>query len=139
MPRILAVRQMRIASEVDVVHVRRAVRDVARDRGFDPFATAAITTAASELGRNAWVHAAGGDVVIQELVQGQRAGLRLCFDDQGPGIPDLQQAISGMRRSVRSLGLGLAGSQRLVDEFEIRSAPGVGTTVTVVKWVRWSQ
>jgi serine/threonine-protein kinase RsbT len=135
--RIVSTRSMPIACEDDVVLVRRAARELAHARGFDPFATAAITTAASELARNAWTHARGGTAVIEEIRDGERAGVRMCFEDRGPGIADLDRALAGGNSTVRSLGLGLAGSRRLVDDFDIQTKVGAGTTVTVIKWARF--
>lgn len=137
MPRILSTKKLKIDCEDDVVLVRRAARELAHARGFDPFATAAITTAASELARNVWTHAHGGTAVIEELMNGERPGLRMRFEDQGPGIADLPRALAGGNSTARSLGLGLAGSRRLVDEFDIETVVGTGTTVTVVKWARF--
>jgi serine/threonine-protein kinase RsbT len=137
MLRVLSARAMKIGSEDDVVLVRRAARELAHARGFDPFATAAITTAASELARNVWTHARGGSASIEEVIEGERRGVRLCFTDQGPGIADLERALAGGNSTARSLGLGLAGSRRLVDKFEIETKVGAGTTVTVVKWARF--
>jgi len=128
---------MKIGGEDDVVLVRRMVREVAQARGFDPFATAAVTTAASELARNVWVHARGGSAVIEELADGNRMGLRLRFEDQGPGIANLDRARAGGNSTVHSLGLGLAGSRRLVESFDIQTKVGGGTTVTVTKWARF--
>jgi len=137
MPRIVSTRTMKIVCEDDVVLVRRAARDLAHARGFDAFATAAITTAASELARNCWTHAGGGLALIEEVMEGERAGLRMRFEDHGPGIADLDRALAGGNSTVRSLGLGLAGSRRLVDDFDIKTTVGSGTTVTVVKWARF--
>ncbi len=137
MPRVLSSKRMKIDCEDDVVLVRRAARDLAHARGFDPFATAATTTAASELARNVWTHARGGTATIDELMDGERPGVRMCFEDKGPGIADLQRALAGGHSTARSLGLGLAGSRRLVDEFDIKTTVGTGTTVTVVKWARF--
>jgi serine/threonine-protein kinase RsbT len=137
MLRVLSTRTMKITCEDDVVLVRRAARDLAHGRGFDAFATAAITTAASELARNAWIHARGGSAVLEEVMDGERAGLRLRFEDKGPGIADLERALAGGNSTVRSLGLGLAGSRRLVDQFEIQTTLGSGTVVTVIKWARF--
>jgi serine/threonine-protein kinase RsbT len=137
MLRILSTRRLKIDCEDDVVIVRRAARELAHARGFDPFATAAVTTAASELARNVWTHAHGGSAVIEEVMDGERPGVRMCFEDQGPGIADLQRALAGGNSTARSLGLGLAGSRRLVDQFDIKTAVKVGTTVTVVKWARF--
>jgi serine/threonine-protein kinase RsbT len=137
MPRLVSTRTMKIACEDDVVLVRRAARDLAHARGFDAFATAAVTTAASELARNCWTHAGGGTALIEEVAEGERRGVRMRFEDQGPGIADLDRALAGGNSTVRSLGLGLAGSRRLVDDFDIKTTVGAGTTVTVVKWARF--
>lgn len=120
-----------------MVLVRRAARDLAHARGFDAFATAAITTAASELARNVWTHARGGQALIEEVREGEKVGVRMRFEDQGPGIADVQRALAGGNSTVKSLGLGLAGSRRLVDDFDIQTKVGVGTVVTVVKWARF--
>lgn len=129
--------ELPIRCEDDVVVVRRRVRDLSHRRGLDSFATAAITTAASELARNVLTHALRGLAVIEEVELGERRGLRLEFRDEGPGIPDLDRALSGGHSTARSLGLGLSGSRRLVDEFAIDTAPGRGTVVRVVKWARF--
>lgn len=126
-----------ITREDDVVLVRRRVRELAQQRGLDSFATAAITTAASELARNVLTHAHQGHAVIEEVENGTRRGIRLVFTDEGPGIRDLERALAGGFSTARSLGLGLSGSRRLVDEFHIDSVVGQGTTVTVVKWARF--
>lgn len=126
-----------ITREDDVVIVRRRVRELAHQRGLDSFATAAITTAASELARNVLTHARQGHAVIEEVENGSRHGIRLVFCDEGPGIRDLDRALAGGFSTARSLGLGLSGSRRLVDDFHIDSVVGQGTTVTVVKWARY--
>jgi len=132
-----AVERFRIESESDIALVRRRVREVAQALGFDAFATAAITTAASELARNVWTHAHGGDSAITRVVDGRRRGVRLEFRDRGPGIADLPRVLAGGYSTSRSLGLGLSGSKRLVDEFHIESTPGHGTRVEVTKWARY--
>src|SRR5438067_9035554 len=134
---VLSSQRLKIDCEDDVVVVRRMARDLAHARGFDPFATAAVTTAASELARNVWTHARAGSATIDELMDGQRPGLRLRFQDRGPGIANLERALAGGNSTVRSLGLGLAGSRRLVDAFDIDTKVGEGTTVTVIKWARF--
>jgi serine/threonine-protein kinase RsbT len=126
-------REMRIVSEDDVVLVRRAVRDLAQAVGLNAFATAAITTATSELTRNALVHGGGGLAIIEEISDG-RAGLRIEFRDEGPGIADVQAALKGGNSTKNSLGLGLYGSRRLVDSFQLETAVGKGTRVTIIKW-----
>ena len=127
---------MKIDTEDDVVTVRKAVRALAQELGFDAFANAAVTTASSELARNVWVHAGGGTVTLEVLDGGTRVGVRMVFRDEGPGIPDLERALKGGHSTAKSLGLGLSGSRRLVDGFEIVTAAGRGTMITVEKWKR---
>lgn len=134
---ILRRQEMPIAHEDDVVLVRRKVKQIAQQRGFDAFATAGLTTATSEITRNVWVHAGRGTAVIEELYDGARYGLRITFADQGPGIPDLPRVLRGGYSTARSLGLGLSGSRRLVDELTIDTEVGRGTTVRMVKWTRY--
>jgi serine/threonine-protein kinase RsbT len=126
--------ELPIRAEDDIVIVRRKVRDLAQQQGLNVFATAAITTAASELARNVWTHARMGNALIEEISDGRRRGMRLEFRDEGPGIVDLERALAGGFSSARSLGLGLSGSRRLVDDFAIETSPGKGTVVTIVKW-----
>jgi serine/threonine-protein kinase RsbT len=128
--------EIRIDKEADIVAVRQLVRELARENRFDQFAVAALTTAASELSRNVWVHAQKGIARIAVLRAGNRVGLGLEFIDQGPGIADLDRALAGGFSTSRSLGLGLSGTKRLVDEFLIDTEPGRGTTVTIRKWKR---
>jgi serine/threonine-protein kinase RsbT len=135
--RLIARRTLPIGAEEDIVIVRRAVQEVARERGFDAFAIAAITTAASELARNCLVHGGGGEACLEELEQEGRYGIVLHVIDQGPGIANLERALSGGWSTARSLGLGLSGSRRLVDHFEVESAPGAGTRVKITKWARY--
>jgi serine/threonine-protein kinase RsbT len=134
---VLSRHELPIERESDVIEVRRKARALARDRGFDGFASAALTTAASELARNVWVHAGGGSAVVEELGDGQRFAVRLTFRDEGPGIADIDRVLAGGYSTARSLGLGLSGTRRLVDEFELHSTPGEGTTVVITKWTRF--
>lgn len=134
---ILATHDMKLLTEDDVMLVRRRVREIAETRRFDTFAIAAITTATSELARNVIVHGSGGNATIQEVSDGHRAGIRIAFVDQGPGIPDVQRVLQGGYSTARSMGLGLSGSKRLVDEFDLESKVGAGTSVTVTKWKRF--
>jgi serine/threonine-protein kinase RsbT len=131
---VLARHEFAIAAEDDVVVVRRRVKEAAQHRKLDAFATAALTTAASELTRNAWVHAGGGKAVVEELGEGPRFGVRVVFEDSGPGISDLPRALAGGYSTTKTLGLGLSGSKRLVDRFEIDSTVGKGTRVLIEKW-----
>jgi serine/threonine-protein kinase RsbT len=128
--------ELPIEREDDIALVRRRVRTLAEEAGMNAFALAAITTAASELARNVLVHARAGNVVIERIADADRAGVRLEFRDQGPGIEDVDRVLRGGFSTARSLGLGLSGSRRLVDEFLLESAPGQGTLVRVVKWGR---
>ncbi len=96
-----------------------------------------VVTAASELARNALVYGGGGQARIEVVENGRRRrGLRLELRDEGPGIPDVEQALTDGCTTGSGLGLGLSGSRRLVDEFDLDSVPGKGTTVTVTKWAR---
>lgn len=118
----------------DVVRVRHAVRDRASKLGFSLIDQTKLVTAASELGRNTVLHGGGGTVQIEIVRKAARVGLRLCFEDQGPGIPDVELAMRDGYTTKNGLGLGLSGSRRLVNEFEIRSTPGEGTVVCVTRW-----
>lgn len=129
--------EMPIQSEDDVVLVRRRVKQAAQQRGFDAFATAGLTTATSEITRNVWVHARRGVAIIEELTDGMRFGIRLEFRDEGPGIPDVPRVLQGGFSTARSMGLGLSGSRRLVDELTIETELGRGTTVRMEKWTRF--
>lgn len=127
--------EIRIEKEADIIAVRQLVRELTKEFRFDQFATAALTTAASELSRNVWVHAKAGVARIG-VVRGDRIGLELSFVDQGPGIADLQRALAGGYSTANSLGLGLSGTKRLVDEFQIETRSGLGTTIVIRKWKR---
>ena len=132
---VLSREELPIRSEDDIVVVRRRVRAIAGDQKLDSFATAAVTTATSELTRNAWVHGGGGEANIEQ-VRGDdgREGMRVAFRDRGPGIADVERVLRGGYSTARSMGLGLSGSRRLVDEMNIETQVGHGTTVTFIKW-----
>jgi serine/threonine-protein kinase RsbT len=134
---VAATHELCIVTEDDIIIVRRRVRDIAELRKFDSFATAAITTATSELARNVLVHAGRGAASIEEVADGLRFGIRILFADEGPGIEDIPRVLAGGYTTARSMGLGLSGSRRLVDEFALESTVGVGTRVTVTKWKRF--
>jgi serine/threonine-protein kinase RsbT len=121
-------------SENDVVLVRQAVRKWAGELGFSLVDQTKIVTAASELARNTLIHGGGGTVRIEALSEGARKGLRLTFEDRGPGIPDIELAMRDGYTTGAGLGLGLSGSKRLMSDFEIVSRVGEGTRVTVTKW-----
>ena len=118
----------------DVVRLRQAVRERAVAVGFSLVDQTKIVTAASELGRNTVIYGGGGVAIIAEVSRDQRRGLRLEFVDQGPGIPDIQQALQDGFTTGGGLGLGLSGAKRLSDEFNIDSEVGRGTRITIVRW-----
>ena len=125
--------EIRIDKEADIIAIRQLVRELTKLHKFDQFASAAMTTAASELSRNVWVHAESGVARIAVL-RGDRIGLELSLVDHGPGIADLDRALAGGHSTANSLGLGLSGTRRLVDEFQIDTEPGRGTTIVIRKW-----
>ncbi len=135
-PRILSSDKVIVASEDDIVLARRMVRLLAETLGFDQFTIAAITTATSELSRNIWVHAVKGTALVEQIANNARTGIRAEFRDEGPGIADLDRVLAGGYSTAKSLGLGVSGSRRLVDEFRIETTVGHGTVITVVKWKR---
>ena len=126
--------ELPIAESLDIVRVRQAVRARMIDDGFSLVDQTKLVTAASELARNAVDFGGGGVVLIEQLLDGARAGVRLTFTDHGPGIADLELALTDGYTSGHGLGLGLSGSRRLVNEFAIESSPGEGTVVTVARW-----
>jgi serine/threonine-protein kinase RsbT len=127
--------EIRIEKEADIIAVRQLVRELTKQHKFDQFASAALTTAASELSRNVWVHAKSGMARVG-ILRGERIGVELSFVDRGPGIADLPRALVGGYSTANSLGLGLSGTKRLVDEFHIETEPGRGTTIVIRKWKR---
>jgi serine/threonine-protein kinase RsbT len=125
---------MPVRSDEQIVRLRRFVREKAVALGMSLIDQTKFVTAASELARNTLIYGGGGDVHLYQVQRNGRAGLRLEFIDQGPGIADIQKALSDGYTSGNGLGLGLGGAKRLCDEFEIRSAPGEGTHISVTKW-----
>ena len=123
-----------LRTDEHVVAVRRVVREHALALKLSLVEQTKLVTAASELARNTIKYGGGGMVVAQELTDGVRQGLRLVFADDGPGIPDIAQALRDGFTSGGGLGLGLGGAKRLVDEFDIDSRSGEGTAAAVVKW-----
>lgn len=123
-----------IKDSSDVVFVRQRVRVWAIELKLSLVDQTKVVTAASELGRNTLEHGGGGELEIAELVNGVRKGIRLTFSDKGPGIADVKQALTDGFTTKQGMGLGLGGSKRLMNEFEIKTAPGEGTTVTVIRW-----
>lgn len=126
----------RISGDDDVVRVRQLVRAASVATKLSLVDQTKLVTAASELARNTLVHGGGGRAEVQQVTNGRRNGLRITFVDDGPGISDLDRAFADGFSTGGGLGLGLAGSRRLMDEFELVTDVGVGTTVTAVKWER---
>ena len=118
----------------DVVMARQKVRQWAIELRFSLVDQTKLVTAASELARNTLDYGLGGEMTIEVIASGVRSGLRLTFEDRGPGIPDIEQALKDGYTSGSGMGLGLGGSKRLVNEFEIQSEVGKGTRVSVVRW-----
>jgi serine/threonine-protein kinase RsbT len=118
----------------DVVAARQRVRQVAVELRFSLVDQTKLVTAASELARNVLDHGKGGSMTLEVLTQGTRSGIRLVFEDQGPGIPDIEQALKDGFTTGSGMGLGLGGSKRLVNDFSIESQVGKGTRITVARW-----
>jgi serine/threonine-protein kinase RsbT len=118
----------------DVVRVRQAVRTKAVGAGFSLVDQTKIVTAASEIARNTVDYGGGGTLLLEVLREGARRGLRLVFADQGPGISDIERAMTDGYTSGNGLGLGLSGAKRLSNEFQIKSEPGKGTMITLARW-----
>jgi serine/threonine-protein kinase RsbT len=123
-----------IRSDEQIVRLRQFVREKAVAQGLSLIDQTKFVTAASELARNTLIYGGGGDAHCYLVERNGRRGLKLDFVDNGPGIPDIQRALSDGFTSGSGLGLGLGGAKRLCDEFEIRSAPGEGTHVSITKW-----
>ena len=123
-----------VRSEQDIVLARQNVRKIALALGFGIVDQTKIVTAASELARNTVIYGQGGEMRWETLEDGARRGLRLHFVDQGPGIEDVSRAMTDGWTSGSGLGLGLTGAKRLVNEFELDTAPGRGTRVTITRW-----
>jgi len=123
-----------VRNERDIVLARQAVRKLTQDLGFGLVDQTKLVTAASELARNVVVYGMGGTLTCETLIDSGRKGIRLHFVDQGPGIENLAQAMTDGWTSGKGMGLGLSGAKRLVNEFEIESAPGRGTRVTIARW-----
>lgn len=126
--------ELPLGNEHDIVLSRQAVRRMAQQQGFSLVDQTKMVTAASELARNAFIYGGGGVLKWSLLNDGGKRGLRLTFEDRGPGIPNVDLAMTDGWSSGTGLGLGLTGSRRLVNEFEIESTVGVGTRVTIARW-----
>lgn len=131
---IVKVETLPIRTPQDLVQVRQAVRAWSQSLGFGLVDQTKVVTAASELARNTLDYGGGGQVRLEQLQDGGRHGLRLCFEDQGPGIADVEQAMRDGYSSGRGMGLGLGGAKRLSHEFELHSKVGEGTRVMLTRW-----
>jgi serine/threonine-protein kinase RsbT len=125
---------LEIRSSADVVAVRQAARALAERVGFSLVDQTKLVTAASELARNTIDYGGGGSVRLEMVENGVRRGVRLTFEDQGPGISDITMALKDGYTTGNGLGLGLGGARRLVNDFTIDSAPGSGTRIVIARW-----
>lgn len=123
-----------VRSQEDVVAIRQRVRAVAAEEGFRLVDQTKLVTAASELARNTFIYGGGGAGLIEIVENGGRKGLRVTFEDRGPGIADIALAMKDGYTTGGGLGLGLSGAKRLSNEFEIDSRPGEGTRVSILRW-----
>jgi serine/threonine-protein kinase RsbT len=126
--------RIEIRQSDDVVRVRQLTRTYALEVGLSLVDQTKIVTASSELARNTLDYGGGGEVMIELVDQGARRGLRLTFEDKGPGIADIEQALKDGYTSGKGMGLGLGGAKRLCNEFSIESKPGAGTKVSIARW-----
>ena len=123
-----------ISSSTDIVLIRQEVRKWSGELGFSLVDQTKMITAASELARNSLDYGGGGVVLLEVVHDGGKRGLRLTFEDKGPGIPDIERALTDGFTSGKGMGLGLGGAKRLVNAFEIASRVGEGTRVTITRW-----
>ena len=130
-----SISSIEIASSEGIVIARQKVRELASNMGFRTVDQTRMATAVSELARNIHQFAGEGTITIFSL-KGERKGIKIVCEDNGPGIADIELAMSDGYSTMKSLGLGLPGTRRLMDEFEIESKPGKGTKVTITKWLR---
>jgi len=130
---VVSTESLPVKAEPDVVLVRRHIRELAAKLGFTLVDQTKLVTAASELARNTIIYGAGGMLQV-EMLNGPRTGIRLTFEDKGPGIADLEMALRDGFTTGSGLGLGLGGAKRLVNEFNIESRVGQGTKVTITRW-----
>jgi serine/threonine-protein kinase RsbT len=128
--------RLTVASDQDVVRVRQLVRTFAVDVKLSLVDQTKLVTAASELARNTLVYGGGGSAEVELITNGRRNGIKIVFADEGPGIVDVDLALTDGYTTGGGLGLGLSGARRLVDEFEIDTAVGQGTRISIVKWCR---
>jgi serine/threonine-protein kinase RsbT len=126
--------ELPLKNEHDIVLGRQMVRKLSQEQGFSLVDQTKMVTAASELARNALIYGGGGILKWETLIEGLRRGLRLTFEDQGPGIANIELALTDGWTSGQGMGLGLTGARRLVNDFELDSVVGRGTRVTVTRW-----
>lgn len=131
---VVRLSQFSLRSDVDVAAARRGVSEWAREIGLTVLDRTKVVTAASELARNTMLHGRGGVMCLEIVRDGIRRGLRLTFEDQGPGIADIDRALENGYSTSGGMGLGLPGARRLVSEFAVTSTRGVGTRVTILRW-----
>jgi serine/threonine-protein kinase RsbT len=131
---VLNSESMELHSSEDIVLVRQAVRKMAVNLGFGLVDQTKVVTASSELARNMLNYGGGGTVQLEVVQNGSRSGLRLVFEDRGPGIADIELAMKDGYSSGQGMGLGLGGAKRLSHEFEIVSKPGEGTRISILRW-----
>lgn len=128
---------MPLRSDDDVVRVRTAVRQRCIDIGLSLVEQTKVVTAASELARNTLRHGGGGEALVRLVERAEARGVCMVFSDRGPGIADVELALTDGYTSGGGLGLGLGGARRLVDDFDLQTEVGIGTTVTITKWKRF--
>jgi serine/threonine-protein kinase RsbT len=126
--------ELPVQNEQDIVLARQTVRRLAQELKFSLVDQTKIVTGASELARNTVIYGGGGLLICEILTEGGRTGLRLTFKDEGPGIANLEMALMDGWTSGKGLGMGLSGTKRLVNDFDIESSPGKGTRVTITRW-----
>jgi serine/threonine-protein kinase RsbT len=131
---LLSADRLPLQTDEHMVIVRQSVRNLAVGLGFSLVDQTKLVTAASELARNTIKHGGGGSALLETINDGPRRGVRLTFEDHGPGIADIEQAMKDGFSTGGGLGLGLSGAKRLTNEFALRSAPGTGTQVMITKW-----
>lgn len=131
---VLKTGEIPVLTEQDVVVARQTVRKLAQEVTFSLVDQTKMVTAASELARNTVIYGGGGQMRWEILQDGGKTGLRLVFRDEGPGIPDIKLALTDGWTSGTGMGMGLSGTKRLVNEFDLDSSPGNGTKVTITRW-----
>ena len=134
MPSITKTDVLPLKTEHDIVLARQAVRKLTQEQGFSLVEQTKMVTAASEIARNTVIYGGGGTMTCELLVDGGKRGLRLRFEDQGPGIPNVDLAMTDGWTSGTGMGMGLTGAKRLVNEFDLDTHPGQGTRVTLTRW-----